>query len=53
MPDKPWIDPETGLIAVYGGAEAFEGEAFEADDFEAASPQNAEGDPLPFDFFVG
>lgn len=49
----PKIDPETGLVAIYGGAEAFEGEAFEQDAFEASTPGTAEGPALPFDFFVG
>jgi hypothetical protein len=49
--DKPLVDEETGLPAVYGAAEGdFESGAFEAAAFETGTGTEA---PLPFDFFVG
>ena len=48
--EKPYIDLETGLPAVFGGADAFTEEAFEASAFETES---SDGPNLEFDFFVG
>lgn len=48
--EAPFIDPETGLPAVFGGADAFAEEAFEDAFFEAES---TDGPNLEFDFFVG